>query len=587
MLQPGQHFGDGRVPQAMISLFGSHVLRRPPMRRRLQLTSTALLVAAKLSFVTALHAQSETAASTAPTATAATSTTNATSASSATSEAAAPTLCVILDNQSSQVSDAAFLTAIGERFASTPASKCDGASPANRQVSVVYTPLNRELTVTFSDAAHGAITRILQAPENVTEAADIAALVALELSRREPPADVTSGASATQAAAAPSSIEPEIASSALAVSSPQAAAPSGEAASVPPRPRRFATAAFFYPLAVNYGEPDVLTSLDFNLIYGVVGEVEGLQLGTFNDVRGPVQGLQLGLLVNGAGESLRGASIAGVMSSVGHVNAGLQAAGLLTLSSGTTDGIQAALLGNLSCGSLRGAQFSGVMNLSGGESKGLQISFGTNIAKHLRGAQFSLLGNYAENVTGMQVGLINIGNRVRGAQIGLINIAKEVEGVPIGLISVSKSGGVHLNAWSSNTNLANLGLRLGTRHTYSMFTLGYGREQGKDLVGPGFIFGVRVPVVEKFAIDLDVGGDYLLGTRLCCFESNMKERRAHLLDRSHFRLRAIPTWQPHPQFSVFAGAGLAVKVPFAVYSNFKEVDRAVTLGPEVLLGVSI
>jgi hypothetical protein len=120
-----------------------------------------------------------------------------------------------------------------------------------------------------------------------------------------------------------------------------------------------------------------------------------------------------------------------------------------------------------------------------------------------------------------------------------------------------------------------------------MFTLGYDREQGRDLVGPGFIFGVRVPVVEKFAVDLDVGGDYLLGTRLCCFEDNTEERRAHLLDRSHFRLRAIPTWQPHPHFSVFAGAGLAVKVPFAVYSNFLEVDRSITLGPEVLLGVSI
>ena len=168
----------------------------------------------------------------------------------------------------------------------------------------------------------------------------IAASVALELSKREPP-DTT----ATRAATAP--VEPAVASPAIVESTlatPPATNASQAQAPVPPRPRRIATAALFYPLAVNYDEPNVHTSLDFSLIYGVVGEVEGLQLGTFNDVRGPVQGLQLGVLINGVDESLRGASISGVMSSAGRVNAALQAAGLLTLSNSTTDGIQAAVL---------------------------------------------------------------------------------------------------------------------------------------------------------------------------------------------------------------------------------------------------
>lgn len=487
--------------------------------------------------------------------------------------------CVILDNQSQEVPDAAFLSAIGARFGGGAAAPCEPNASAQRRVSVVYSPANRELTVTFNDATHGgAVTRVLQAPENPSEAPDAAALVALELSHRDAPEAPTP--SETPAAAPPPEPPPAAPATSAPVAAPREQPPA-------PRPRRFATAAFVYPLATNYDQPDVHTSLDFNLIYGVVGEVEGLQLGMFNDVRGPVQGLQLGLFLNGAAESLRGASIAGAMSSVGRVNAGLQAAGLLTMSGGTTDGIQAAFLGNLTRGSLRGAQFAGLMNVSGGESKGLQVSFVTNIAKHLRGGQFSMLGNYAENVTGLQVGLVNIGGRVRGTQIGLVNIAKEVEGMPIGLVSVSKTGGVHLNAWASNTNLGNVGLRLGTRHTYSMFTLGYDREDGADLVGPGFIIGVRAPVTPKFAVDMDVGGDYLLGTRLCCFESTQQERRAHLKDRSHFRLRVLPTWQPSPHFSIFAGGGLAVRIPFAVYSNFLEVDRTITLGPEVLLGVSI
>lgn len=497
--------------------------------------------------------------------------------------------CVILDNQSPDVPNAAFLSAIGDRFGGGAAPTCDPNTSPQRRVSIVYSPANRELTITFNDVTRGgAVTRVLQAPDNPSEAPDAAALVALELSHRDAPEAPTSSHAApaapppfTPTTVTPTTVAPPAA--------PIASAPVAAAREQPPqpRPRRFATAAFVYPLATNYDQPDVHTSLDFNLIYGVVGEVQGLQLGMFNDVRGPVQGLQLGLFLNGAAESLRGASIAGAMSSVGRVNAGLQAAGLLTMSAGTTDGIQASFLGNLTRGSLRGAQFAGLMNVSGGESKGLQVSFVTNIAKHLRGGQFSMLGNYAENVTGLQVGLVNIGGRVRGTQIGLVNIAKEVEGMPIGLVSVSKTGGVHLNAWASNTNLGNVGLRLGTRHTYSMFTLGYDREDGADLVGPGFIIGVRAPVTPKFAVDMDVGGDYLLGTRLCCFESTQQERRAHLKDRSHFRLRVLPTWQPSPHFSIFAGGGLAVRIPFAVYSNFLEVDRTITLGPEVLLGVSI
>src|SRR5690606_11525741 len=277
----------------------------------------------------------------------------------------------------------------------------------------------------------------------------------------------------------------------------------------------------------------------------------------------------------------------GVMSSAGSYTSGLQAAGVITLSHGSTDGVQAAFFGNLTRGNLNGAQFAGALNIASGDSKGLQSSVLTNIAHNLHGAQLSLLGNYAANVTGVQFGLVNIGNRVRGTQIGLVNIAKEVEGVPVGLVSISKTGGVHFSAWASNTNLANLGLRLGTRYTYSMFTFGYDREGNRDLFGPGFILGVRAPVGNKFAVDLDVGGDYLTGARFCCFEDTIAERRAHARDRSHFRLRAIPTWQPHPHFPLGAGRGIAVRVRFGVYSGYTEIDHTVTLGPEVLLGVSI
>ena len=76
----------------------------------------------------------------------------------------------------------------------------------------------------------------------------------------------------------------------------------------PPRPKppnTPATASFFYPAATNYATPDVLTSLSFNVLYGRVGQVEGVQIGGLvNHVGGDVRGLQVAG-VSGQGQRSR------------------------------------------------------------------------------------------------------------------------------------------------------------------------------------------------------------------------------------------------------------------------------------------
>lgn len=508
-------------------------------------------------------------------------------ASAASSPAESEVVCLVLENRSQELSDETFRLAV-ERLFAVPAQVGCASDPARTRVSIVFAPDERELTVTFTAPTRGSITRVLQAPESVAEIPEAAAMVALELSRRdvlpesqspEQTPSATGGDAPTTTAASLSAPAQE--------PMPQTNPPELDAPRNEPRPRQFANAGFFYPLAVNFGKPDIHTVLDFNLLYGVVGEVEGLQLGTFNEVRGPVRGLQTALLVNVIQDSLRGVSVAGLVGYAAEVNSGLQAAGVLTLSNGATDGAQVAFGGNLSRGSLRGAQVSAVFNASGGSSQGLQASFGPNVAKHLLGVQASALLNVAETVTGAQIGLVNIGKRVRGTQIGLVNISEEVDGFPIGLVSVSESGGIHVAAWASTTTYATLGLRLATRHTYSMFTVGYHDQAGNDVMGPGLIVGTRVPVAPKFAVDFDVGAEYLLGSRLCCFATPTDESLAHMHDQNNYRLRVIPTWQPYRHFSVFAGAGAVLKVPFALYSNVTGAERDVTLGPEVLFGVSL
>jgi hypothetical protein len=67
------------------------------------------------------------------------------------------------------------------------------------------------------------------------------------------------------------------------------------------------------------------------------------------------------------------------------------------------------------------------MNIAG-NLKGVQISgllLGLNMAQNTRGLQLATLYNQAEDMQGLQLGLVNICTRMRGVQIGLANVIKE------------------------------------------------------------------------------------------------------------------------------------------------------------------
>jgi hypothetical protein len=261
---------------------------------------------------------------------------------------------------------------------------------------------------------------------------------------------------------------------------------------------------------------------------------------------------------------------------------------LLNHTKGVMHGGQGAFVLNFA-GPVRGAQLAGAMNLSSGAIEGAQIAFGSNVARDVQGVQASGIMNIARDFEGVQLGLINVAGRVRGAQIGLVNVADDVDGVPLGLVNVTRSGGVHALAWGGYTTHANVGLKFATRYTYSMLTLGYHRDVGDEVnaFGPGIVFGVRVPVVKELSVAFDVGGDYLFGARFCCYEDQTEERVAHTKDRNHFRLRVLPTWQIGRRFSLFAGGGVALEVPFARYSNLEGYDQSVRLVPDFAAGIEL
>jgi hypothetical protein len=478
-------------------------------------------------------------------------------------------LVVRIESISPVIGEAEFLAALFRTLRRPLVAASGGASPGEAELSIRYDAPKNELVVTCYEKSRGAVTRVVEPPEDALAVPETAALLAENLCTAQVDAPLP----------APAPVPPVLVD-------PVAAPPPPAAAPPPPRPHAPVVAGVVYPLATNYEKPNVRTNFELNLVYGRIGELDGVGIGMVNAVEAHASGFVAALLGNRAGGRASGLHAAGAFNSAYRLDEGVMLALFLNHVNDEVRGGQGAMGLNLA-GPVHGAQVAGFMNVSRGLVEGAQIALGGNVAREFQGFQAASLVNVARDLDGVQLGLFNIAGRVRGAQIGLVNVADDVDGVPIGLVNVTRSGGVHVLAWGGYTTHANVGLKFSTRYTYSMFTVGYHRADEVNAFGPGFVFGVRVPASDDLSIAFDVGGDYLFGTRFCCYEDQTEERIAHTKDRSHFRLRLLPTWQVKPRFAIFAGGGVSLEVPFARYSNLEGYDQNVRLVPDFAAGIEL
>jgi len=376
---------------------------------------------------------------------------------------AAP-VAVVLHSETSSPTWDALQRALEEELAMpvVPASTPESAG-ARGMLTVTYRAQTKELVVSYSDAARGTVTRVVPAPERAADVSGVAALVAGNLIRDQASELLHAGVGAALAPLHPAPAP--VASIALPRPSP------GEAPrpAPPPAMHRLGNASLFYPLATNANHPELTTNIDFNLLYGHIGGLNGLGVGTVSTVSGDAQGLQVALVANLVGGQVQAGQFSFIFNRGRRV-----------------EGVQVALV-NRADEAMQGVQLGG-LNLASSLSKGLQLS-GVNLA-----------GNFE----GVQIGLLNIGKRVRGMQIGLINVSDDIEGVPIGLISVSKTGGVHPVVWSSNTTYANLGVKFATRHTYTMVSGAVHYDGDHTLYGGGLTIGTSIPIARKVATEIDL-----------------------------------------------------------------------------------
>jgi hypothetical protein len=147
-------------------------------------------------------------------------------------------------------------------------------------------------------------------------------------------------------------------------------------------------------------------------------------------------------------------------------------------------------------------QAAGVFNRVQGDFHGMQIAGIFNIANG--------------NASGVQAALVNMngGSSGRLVQAGIVNVSKNENTVPFGIVNVIKNGILNPAVYYDDMGYINLSLKSGSKHFYSLLTVGgqrlklgelnIGGEKDKELLVYRTGFGAELPLGEHFFLDFDV-----------------------------------------------------------------------------------
>lgn len=196
----------------------------------------------------------------------------------------------------------------------------------------------------------------------------------------------------------------------------------------------------------------------------------------------------------------------GLLSNTDSIK-GLQI-GLFSNFANKMNGVQLAPLTNACTTELRGMQLSGVSNISKGVRKGMQIAPLTNVCSHsMRGLQIAAY-NYADSLSGSQIGLINFCvHHPRGVQIGLVNYSRDTIAHKIGLVNVNPKTQIDLLAFAGTSSKLNMALRFRNRSTYNIIGIG-SHFMGIDEKFSGAIYyriGQYFNINKRLSLSGDVG----------------------------------------------------------------------------------
>ena len=278
------------------------------------------------------------------------------------------------------------------------------------------------------------------------------------------------------------------------------------------------------------------SSFSLNLLGGYTGGVRGVEMaGLYNINRMNVHALQMAGLFNTVGGSVKGVQLAGIYNNVfGDLN-GLQMSGIHNSVKGSQIGLQISGIYNHVQLDAKGIQIAAIYNNVNGSQNGLQIS-GIYNAGH-------------QKVRGMQIAGLNYAKELDGLQIGLINITGSPSGYSFGLLNFKKGGYQKFSVTRNEISDINLAIKTGDNKLYTILMAGKSeRTDEEKLTSFGFGLGKNILLGNRLTYNPEISIQYLyLGN----------------WDRYNF----VYKFDSPLTFRVFKGVALSAGPSFNLYSS--------------------
>lgn len=298
-------------------------------------------------------------------------------------------------------------------------------------------------------------------------------------------------------------------------------------------------------------------------------------------VHGDMNGVQITGLANLAGGTMRGVQFAGVSNISGNNTLGLSAAGLVNITGDGSKGVVISGLTNIGGDNNSGVMLSGFMNVTGNMASGLQLSGAANITgqafngvmtsgllnvvgEHMNGLQMAGLANITGNkLNGVQVGVFNYATNVRGLQIGLVNYyQKEMKGFQLGLVNANPDTRVQMMMYGGNATPANIGVRFKNNLFYTIVGVGsfYQNLNDKFSISASYRAGMSFSIYKGLSISGDLGYQHI---EACSNKDEVIPRRLYAL-----QARANVEYQLTKKFGIFATGGYGLTRFYNRSSNY-------------------
>lgn len=242
----------------------------------------------------------------------------------------------------------------------------------------------------------------------------------------------------------------------------------------------------------------IVNNFSLNLLGGYNGGVRGLEIaGLYNINRMNVEALQIAGVFNTVGGSVKGVQLAGIYNNVFGDLKGIQMSGIHNSVKGSQIGIQVSGLYNNVRKDSKGIQIAGIHNTVNGSQNGLQIAFGYNTGNgKVRGAQIAGLFNYAKDLHGIQVGLVNITGSTSGYSFGLLNF--------------KKGGYKKFTVTRNEISDVNFSIKTGDNKLYTILMAGRSeRENEEKLTSFGIGLGKNIQLSRRLSYNPEISIQYL------------------------------------------------------------------------------